>query len=209
MLKKIFIGLAVLLMIVLAFAGYVAMQPSEYAIVRTATMAAPATLVFAQVNNFHNWDAWSPWAKLDPNAKNSFEGPTEGEGAIFRWSGNDEVGEGSMEILESKPGELVKIKLAFVRPMEDVCDTTFTFKPEGDQTAVTWNMSGTNNFIGKAMCLFMDMDKMVGTEFEKGLANIKAIVEAPPEDSQPSAETTADVVNPTENVAEATEGVKP
>jgi len=177
MLKKILIALAA---IIVVFVAVVAMQPSEFRIVRTATMSAPAPAVFAQVNDFHNWEAWSPWAKLDPTAKNSFEGPSAGIGAIFRWAGNKEVGEGSMTITESRPSDLIKIKLEFLKPFAATNTAEFTFKPDGDQTAVTWGMAGKNNFISKAICLFMNMDKMVGGKFEEGLAAMKSIVEAVP-----------------------------
>ena len=177
MLKKILITLAV---IVVVFVGVVAMQPSEFRIVRTATMSAPAPAVFAQVNDFHKWEAWSPWAKLDPAAKNSFEGPPAGTGAIFRWAGNNQVGEGSMTITESRPNELIRFNLEFLKPMAGTSTAEFTFKPEGDQTTVTWSMSGKNNFIAKAICLFMNMDTMVGGKFEEGLAAMKSIVEAAP-----------------------------
>jgi uncharacterized protein YndB with AHSA1/START domain len=179
MLKKIVIGLAVTLAaIVIIFVLVVAMQPSEFRIVRTASMAAPASAVFAEVNDFHRWQAWSPWAKLDPDAKNSFEGPPAGVGAIFRWSGNGDVGEGSLTIKESRPNELIRLVLDFKKPMEDTSDTEFTFEPDGGGTKVTWTMSGKNNFVAKAVCLFMDMEEMVGGRFVEGLANIKAIVEA-------------------------------
>jgi len=177
MLKKILIVLAA---IVVVFVGVVAMQPSEFRVVRSATMSAPAPAVFAQVNDFHNWEAWSPWAKLDPAAKNSFEGPSAGTGAIFRWAGNKEVGEGSMTITESRPSDLIRIKLEFLKPFAATNSADFTFKPDGDQTAVTWSMAGRNNFISKAFCLFMNMDKMVGGKFEEGLAAMKSIVEAVP-----------------------------
>jgi hypothetical protein len=177
MLKKILIALAA---IVVVFVGVVAMQPSDFRIVRTATMSTPASAVFAQVNDFHNWEAWSPWAKLDPAAKNSFEGPSAGIGTIFRWAGNKEVGEGSMTITESRPSDLIRIKLEFLKPFAATNSAEFTFKPDGDQTAVTWSMAGKNNFISKAICLFMNMDKMVGGKFEEGLAAMKSIVEAVP-----------------------------
>ena len=177
MLKKILIVLAA---IVVVFVGVVAMQPSDFRIVRTATISAPAPAVFAQVNDFHNWEAWSPWAKLDPAAKNSFEGPSAGIGAIFRWAGNKEVGEGNMTITESRPNDLIRIKLEFLKPFQATNIAEFTFKPDGDQTAVTWGMAGKNNFISKAICLFMNMDKMVGGKFEEGLAAMKSIVEAAP-----------------------------
>ena len=177
MLKKILIALAA---IAVVFVAVVAMQPSEFRIARTATMSASAPAVFAQVNDFHKWEAWSPWAKLDPAAKNSFEGPSAGIGAIFRWAGNKEVGEGSMTITESRPSDLIRIKLEFLKPFAATNSADFTFKPDGDQTAVTWSMAGKNNFISKAICLFMNMDKMVGGKFEEGLAAMKTIVEAAP-----------------------------
>lgn len=174
MLIKIVITLAV---IVIVFVIVVAMQPSEFRIVRNTTISAPAPAVFAQVNDFHHWEAWSPWAKLDPSAKATFEGPSTGIGAIFRWAGNKEVGEGSMTITESRPSDLVRIKLEFLKPFAATNTAEFTFKPEGSQTVVTWNMFGTNNFLAKAVCLFMNMEKMVGGQFEKGLAQMKSVVE--------------------------------
>jgi uncharacterized protein YndB with AHSA1/START domain len=175
MLKKIFIAIAV---IAVVFVVVVAMQPSEFRIERSARISAPAPAVFAQVNDFHKWEAWSPWAKLDPAAKATFEGPPEGKGAIFRWAGNEEVGEGSMTITESRPSDLIRIKLEFLKPFETTNTAEFTFKPEGNQTAVTWSMEGQNNFIAKAVCLFMNMDQMLGGQFEKGLASMKSVAEA-------------------------------
>jgi uncharacterized protein YndB with AHSA1/START domain len=177
MLKKILIALAV---IVIVFVVVVALQPAEFRVARSATISAPAPAVFAQVNDFHKWEAWSPWAKLDPAARNSFDGPAAGTGAIFRWAGNNEVGEGSMTITESRPSELITIRLDFTKPFEATNTAEFTFKPEGNQTVITWSMFGTNNFIAKAFCLFMSMDKMVGGQFEKGLASMKSVVEAAP-----------------------------
>ena len=180
MFKKILVGIAAVVGILLVgFLIAVSMQPNEFRISRSAKMNAPPSAVFAQVNDYHNWDAWSPWAKLDPNAKVTFEGPTSGTGATFTWSGNDKVGTGRQTIVESRPDELVRIKLEFERPMKGTSTADFALKPEGDQTLVTWSMFGTNNFMGKAVSLFMDCDKMVGSEFEKGLANMKAIVESP------------------------------
>jgi uncharacterized protein YndB with AHSA1/START domain len=178
LLKKVLLTLGV---VVVLFLGFVAAQPSEYRITRSATIAAPPAEVFPQVDNLHNWEAWSPWAKLDPAAKNSFEGPPEGTGSIFKWSGNDQIGEGQMTIIESRPDELVRFKLEFVRPFEDTSTSEFTFQPKGDQTVVTWSMSGRKNFVNKAVCLFMNMDKMLGGDFEKGLAQMKAVVEQPAE----------------------------
>jgi len=174
MLKIILIGLAAL---VVLFLLAVALQPSEFRIIRSATIAAPPAVVFEQINDLHKWNAWSPWAKLDPNSKITFDGAPAGVGASSAWVGNKEVGEGRMTITESKPGELILMRLEFVKPFVGTNITEFTFKPEGAGTAVTWSMSGHNNFIGKAMGLIMNCDKMVGGQFEKGFANLKAVVE--------------------------------
>jgi uncharacterized protein YndB with AHSA1/START domain len=175
MLKKILIAIAV---IVVVFVVVVAIQLSEFRIARSATINAPPSAVFAQVNDFHNWEAWSPWAKLDPAAKATFGGPRAGKGAIFRWAGNEEVGEGSMTITESRPSDLIRIKLEFLKPFEATNTAEFTFKPEDNHTTVTWSMEGQNNFTAKAVCLFMNMDQMVGGQFEKGLASMKSVAEA-------------------------------
>ena len=174
MLKKILIGLVVL---IAAFVGVVAMQPAEFSVSRTATIAAPAGDVFAHVNDLRKWDAWSPWAKLDPAAKVAFEGPSAGKGAVFTWSGNDYVGEGRMTVAESRPAELVSLNVDFTKPMEGRSTSEFSFKPESNQTAVTWTMGGHHDFLGKAMCLIFNGRKMMGDEMEKGLANLKAVAE--------------------------------
>ena len=174
MLKKILIAL---LAVIAIFLIVVALQPSEFHVERTASMAAPPATVFDQVNDFHKWDAWSPWAKLDPNAKITFEGPPSGTGTIMTWAGNNQVGEGKMTLTESKPDELVKINVDIVKPMEGSSTTEFAFKPDGDKTAVTWSMSGHQNFIAKAMCLVMNGTKMMSDLMDKGLANMKSVVE--------------------------------
>ncbi len=185
MLIKIFIGVAVVIVLLLIL---IATRPAEFTVTRSATMATTPAAVFAQLNDFHKWEAWSPWAKMDPNAKNTFEGPTSGEGAKFAWDGNNDVGAGSMIITESVPDDHVRIRLEFVRPFAGVSDTLFTLKPAGDKTNVTWTMSGKNNFIGKAISLFMDCEKMIGPQFETGLANMEAVAVA---ESKPiSAEST-------------------
>lgn len=177
MLKKILIALAA---IIAVFFAVVAMQPADFRYVRTATISAPASAVFAEINDFHKWASWSPWEKLDPAMAKTFEGPAFGTGAICSWAGNDEVGKGRMTIIESRAHESIKVKLEFVEPWPATNTTEFTLTPEGDQTAVTWSMAGENNFISKAFCLFIDMDKMMGSDFEKGLAQMKAVVEATP-----------------------------
>ena len=170
--------LIVFIVIVVVFVVIVALQPSEFRVMRSAILSAPSPAVFAQVNDFHNWEAWSPWAKLDPAMKQTYEGAPAGTGAIYTWAGNKEVGEGRMTIIESRPNDLVRIKLEFFRPFAATNTSEFIFKPEGNQTAVTWNMTGQNNFMAKAVHLFMNMDKMVGGQFEQGLARMKSVAEA-------------------------------
>jgi hypothetical protein len=156
----------------------ISMRPAEFRVSRSATMAAPQSTVFAQVNDFRKWEVWSPWAKLDPNAKNSFEGPSSGTGSTFRWDGDKNVGQGSMTIVESRPHDLIRIKLDFLRPFVGTNEVTFNFKPEGERTAVTWSMAGKNNFISKAISLVFDCEKMTGGMFEQGLATLKSVVES-------------------------------
>ena len=172
MLRKILIGLAVL---VALFVIVVAIQPSEFQVDRTATIAAPQAEVFAQVNDLHKWDAWSPWAKLDPNAKIAFEGPEAGQGAAMSWAGNDKVGEGKMTVIESRPNDAVKLKVDFAKPFEGT--SKFAFKPQGEGTSVTWTMSAHHNFLEKAFCLVMNGKKMIGGDMERGLAQLKSLAE--------------------------------
>jgi hypothetical protein len=174
MLKKI------LLLLVVGIAGlaiYVAMQPDHFRIERRATVNAPPQIVFNEVNDFRKWDDWSPWAKLDPNSRIAFEGPQGGQGAVFKWSGNEKVGEGKMTLVESKPGELVRIEVEFVKPFEGSSTSEFTFKPQPDGTEVVWASYGPMNFISKAICLVMNMEKTLGPEMEKGLAQMKVLAE--------------------------------
>lgn len=166
--------------IIVAFLIVVALRPGEFRVARSITIAAAPEVVFPQVNELKKWEAWNPWGKIDPAMKFTYDGPPAGKGAAYSWIGNNDVGEGRMTITESRPNELIQFKLEFYKPMAGVSDAEFTFKPDGKQTVVTWAMTGKNNFIAKAFCLFMDMDKMVGGQFEKGLASLKAIAEAAP-----------------------------
>lgn len=177
MIKKILIGLAAIIVILVVV---IALQPATYQVERSTTIAAPASVVFAQVNDFRKWNAWSPWAKLDPAMKQTFEGAPAGPGAVYTWTGNKDVGEGRMTITESRASDLVRIKLQFLKPFAATSATEFTFTPQGDKTAVKWKMTGENNFMAKAFSLFMNMDKMVGGDFEKGLAQMKSVAEAAP-----------------------------
>ena len=175
MIKKILLALIAL---IFAFVVIVALQPAEFRISRSITIAAPTAAVFEQITDFHKWQAWSPWAKRDPNMKQSYEGPPAGVGASYAWSGNDEVGAGRMTMIESRPSELIRIKLEFLKPFAATNTSEFTLKPDGNQTAVSWSMFGTNNFMAKAFGLVMNMDKLVGRDFEKGLAQLKSATEA-------------------------------
>ena len=170
--------LGALVVIVGVFLVIVAMQPSEFTVTRSTTIAAPASTIFPFVNDLHQWDKWSPWEKVDPTMKKTFAGPPSGTDAAYSWAGNREIGEGKMTITESKPSELIRMRLEFFKPMEGTDDVVFAFKPEGAGTAVSWTMSGKKNFVSKGICMFMDMDKMVGGMFEKGLADLKAQAEA-------------------------------
>ncbi|HZP08834.1 SRPBCC family protein [Methyloceanibacter sp.] len=163
MLKKILIAIVV---IIAALLIVVAVQPSEFRVERTAVIAAPAGAVFEQVNNLRKWDAWSPWAKLDPSAKVTFDGPDAGAGAAMGWSGSEKIGEGKMTIVESRPNEDIKIKVDIIKPHRGSIDSEFGFKPDGDKTDVSWVMSGHQNFVQKAFCLIMNGKKMMGDDLE-------------------------------------------
>jgi hypothetical protein len=170
--------LAAVAAVVVIFLAVVALQPSDFRIERSATMAAPAPAVFAQVNDLRSWQAWSPWEKIDPQLKRTYEGPQAGTGAAYAWAGNKDVGEGRMTITESRPGERILINLEFFKPFAATNTAEFSFKPAGDATAVTWSMTGKNNFLSKAICLFVNMDRMVGGMFEQGLQQMKSVVES-------------------------------
>jgi uncharacterized protein YndB with AHSA1/START domain len=175
MLMPILIGLAV---VVVFFLIIVATRPSDFRVTRSAAIAAPVAVVFAQVNELRNWEAWNPWGKLDPNTRMTYDGPPAGVGASYAWAGNRKVGEGRNTIVESKPGELVRFRLEFFKPMKAVNAAEFTFTTEGAQTTVTWTMTGKNNFIGKLFGLIINCDKLCGGQFEKGLAEMRTVAEA-------------------------------
>jgi hypothetical protein len=156
----------------------IAAQPSGFRVTRTMKMNVPASVVFAQVNDFHHWQDWSPWAKLDPAAKATYEGPSTGTGAQFVWAGNQDIGEGKMTIVESHPNDLIRIKLEFIKPFPGISTAEFTFKPIGDQTAVSWSMYGKKDFMAKAIGLVMNCNDMLGGQFDKGLTQMKTVAEA-------------------------------
>jgi len=175
MAKKIFLIVAAVLVL---FALFVATRPATYRVSRAIAISAPPAVVYAQVADFHRWDAWSPWAKLDPAMKTTFAGPVAAPGSSYAWAGNDKVGEGRMTIVEARPGESVAIRLEFIKPFAATSSTDFTFAETGGSTRTTWTMEGHNNFVAKAFAVFNDMDKMIGADFEKGLSQLKAVAES-------------------------------
>jgi hypothetical protein len=174
MLKKILLGIVAIIAILVAV---IYMQPSEFSVERSATFAASDSVVYAQINDFRNWEAWSPWAKLDPNMTVTYDGPVFGTGSQYMWNGNEDVGSGKMMIIGSIPHEYIEIQLDFYEPFASSNTTIFTISGDSTQSTVTWNMSGQNNFISKAFGLFVNMDEMIGADFEKGLASLKEVVE--------------------------------
>lgn len=176
MLIPILIGLAA---IVVLFVIVVMLRPNTFRVSRSLPMAVPASKAFEQVNDLHRMNAWNPWVKLDPNLKQTYEGAATGVGAVYSWDGNSNVGAGRQTIIESRPSDLIRIKLEFFRPFAGVNEVEFTFLPEGQHTLVTWwSLTGQCVFFTKAMGLFMSMDKMIGGNMEQGLADMKSIVEA-------------------------------
>ncbi len=171
--RKILIAVTVLGCI---FAGYVALQPAAANMVRMATIAAPPAEVFARVNDLHKWQEWSPWARLDPDAKVSYEGPQAGYGAAFLWSGNSDVGEGKMTLVESKPNEKIKFRIDLLKPMAGSNTSEFSFEPDGNSTYVIWRMTGERTFLQRALCIIFGAEKIAGDQFEQGLANLDAAV---------------------------------
>lgn len=176
--SKLLIALGVIVGLVALLLVVASTQPDEYSVSRSTTMAAPASTIFTHVNTIKNWEAWNPWGKLDPNMKLTYDGPASGVGASYSWEGNNQVGSGKMTVTESKPDEVVRFRLDFYKPMAGTSDAEFTFKPGGDKTTVTWTMTGKANLVSKVMCLFMSMDKMIGDQFDKGLTDLKNVVEA-------------------------------
>lgn len=175
MAKKIGIAGFILVVAVLAFIGT---RPERFRVERSAQISAPADVVFAMINDFHQWGRWSPWEKVDPDMKRTFEGPSAGPGAVYAWAGNAEVGEGRMTILESEPGELVSIELEFFEPFAATNEARFELAASEAETRVSWSMEGRNGFVGKAISVFMDMDAMVGKQFERGLADLDSAAQA-------------------------------
>jgi len=174
MLKIIGIVIIVLVAAVLVLAAF---RPDTFHVQREASIKAPPDKIFALVNDFSRWGAWSPWEKKDPAMKRTFSATTSGKGATYAWEGNKDVGQGRMEIAESVPPSKIVLNLDFVKPFEAHNLVVFTLEPKGDATNVTWAMQGDSPYFAKIIQLFVNMDKMVGADFETGLANLKAAAE--------------------------------
>jgi len=169
----------ILVVIVLLVGGVLLVastRPDALHVERAADVKAPPEKIFPLINDFHSWGSWSPYEKKDPGMKRTYSGATAGKGAIYEWDGNIDVGQGRMEILDSTPSQ-IRIKLDFMKPLEGHDIATFTMKPDGNATKVTWAMDGPTPFLGKLIGVFMNMDTMIGTDFEAGLANLKTLTE--------------------------------
>ena len=179
MLKTILIAAAVVVALpVAALLGYAATKPDTFEVRRSASIKAPPERIFAILNDFQRWGAWSPYEQKDPAMQRSFSGAATGKGAVYAWDGNKDVGQGRMEITDAAAPTKLTLKLDFMKPFESNCIVDFTLEPKGGETVVTWNMRGPSPYIVKVMHTIFDMDKMVGKDFETGLANLRAISEA-------------------------------
>jgi uncharacterized protein YndB with AHSA1/START domain len=166
------IALAVVIVLILAIR-----KPDAFRVQRVATIKAPAESIFSLINDFHRWASWSPWEKKDPAMKRTFGGAGSGKGAVYAWDGNKNVGSGRMEILDTSVPSKIVIKLDFFKPFEGHNTAEFTMLPQGGATNISWVMQGPVPFIGKLMHVFMNMDRMIGKDFEAGLANLKKLAE--------------------------------
>ena len=188
MLKKIAISLfLVITLTVIAVLSIAATRPATYHVERNLAMSAPPEAVFAVLNDMHRFHEWSPWQKLDPTMKDTFDGPPTGVGASYSWVGNKDVGEGRMTITEASPPGSLTQKLEFLKPFESTCAVHFTIAPDGEGSRVTWSIDGNNNYVSKVMCMFVSMDAMMGRDFEAGLAKLKQVAEAEPGQAAPAA----------------------
>lgn len=174
--KKILLGLvgvvAAVVIVVLALA---ATKPNQYVVKRSATLKAAPQFVYAQIEDMHHFPSWSPWQKLDPAMQTKYSGAASGVGSVYEWEGNKDAGSGRMTITEAVPNEKVTMKLEFLKPFASTATTALTLAPEGEGTKVEWSMSGDYDFMSKVMCVFMDMDKMIGKDFTEGLANLDRV----------------------------------
>lgn len=165
------VGVAVIIILALALR-----QPDDFRVERQIAIAAPANAIYPNLDDFHRWAAWSPWEKIEPGMKKTYSGPASGTGSKYAWEGK-EVGVGNMTVTDSKPNQQLQIRLEFTKPFEAVNDTMFELKPHNADTQVNWVMTGKNNFVSKIMCVFADMDSMIGKDFESGLNALKQVSE--------------------------------
>jgi uncharacterized protein YndB with AHSA1/START domain len=177
MLQILGILIGILLVIVLVVLVVAATRPGGFRVERTTKVQAPPERLFALLNDFHQWSSWSPWEKLDPAMARSHGGAASGKGAIYEWKGNRKVGQGRMEITESVPTSKITIQLDFLEPFQAHNIAEFTLQAQGETTSLTWAMICHRNFMMKVMSIFMDMDRMIGKDFETGLANLRSLVE--------------------------------
>ena len=187
MLKKIGLALAAL---VAALAIFVATRPAHYTVSRQVSIDAPASVVYAQLADFRRWEVWSPWEKLDPSMQKVYSGAPGVEGQSYAWRGNDKVGEGRMTLVSARPTKALALRLEFIEPFAGESATAFQIEDRGAAAQVTWTMDGDNDFLGKLFCVFMDMDKIIGGDFERGLASLRTVSMAEAARS-PSAQATA------------------
>jgi hypothetical protein len=169
--------LAAVAILIAGLLGFIATRPNSFRVERSILIAAPADRIFPLIDDFHEWPKWSPYEGMDPDMKRSYGGAGHGVGATYAWDGNARAGQGRMEILESAPHSLVRIKLDFSKPFEAHNTAEFAIRPDGTGALVTWAMYGPQAFMTKAMGLVMSMDRLVGGEFEKGLADLKRVSE--------------------------------
>jgi len=174
--KKI---LGIVVLVIVAVLAYAATRPDTFHVERSIVVAAPPARVYALVDDFHQWGRWSPWEKLDPALRRTFSGAPSGVGAVYEWQGNRDVGQGRMDIVDATPPSRIGIALHFIEPFDSTSRTVFSFTPEAGGTRVAWTMDGPALFVTKLMGLFVSMDKMIGSDFERGLANLKAAAERP------------------------------
>jgi uncharacterized protein YndB with AHSA1/START domain len=175
MIINILIGLGVL---IAGLLGFAATRPNEFRLQRRTRINATPEKVFANLVDFHQWSGWSPWEKLDPGMQRKHSGAPSGKGAVYEWEGNRKVGKGRMEITDASAPNRLVVDLHFLKPYEARNTTEFVLQRDGAATDVTWSMYGPAPFVNKVMGVFMNMDKLIGTDFEKGLTSLKSMSEA-------------------------------
>ncbi len=169
--------ISILALLVIIFLAYAATRPDSFSVQRSTAIQAPPQKIFALIDDFKAWPAWSPWEKLDPAMTRSFSATTSGKGANYAWAGDSKAGAGRMEIIDDAAPTSITIKLDFIKPIESSNKVVFTLEPKGDATTVTWTMNGPSPFVSKVLGVFFNMDEMIGGDFETGLGNLKAFAE--------------------------------